>query len=101
MCSFVEDLWNIHDQGAKHKKSQAENSRQVPEFNFEIRSFVRKGLNGRAPVNTKCEKTNTEANSKNIIQMGKPFLIIQDQEIQTLKVSFNSFIYTITEALLH
>ena len=36
---------NTHDQGARCPESQAENSRQVQEFNFEIRSFLRKGLN--------------------------------------------------------
>ncbi|MXQ95010.1 hypothetical protein E5288_WYG019233 [Bos mutus] len=40
-----EDLCNTHDQGARCPESQAENSRQVQEFNFEIRSFLRKGLN--------------------------------------------------------
>lgn len=31
---FVEDLWNIHDPGARYQESQAENSRQVKEFIF-------------------------------------------------------------------
>lgn len=60
MDSFVEDLCNTHDQGARCPESQAENSRQVQEFNFEIRSFLRKGLNrgtgsGTALVNDKWE----------------------------------------------
>lgn len=76
MDSFVEDLWNTHDQGARYQESQAKNSRQVQEFNFEIRSFVRKGLDGgtrseRALVNNKCEKTNTGENSKEHNPNGK------------------------------
>lgn len=46
MDSFVEDLWNTQDLGARHQESQAVNSRQVQEFNFKTGSIVEKGLDG-------------------------------------------------------
>lgn len=99
MDFFVEDLWNIHDLGARYQESQDENSRQVQEFNFKIGSFVIKGLDEdtrsrKALVNTNCEKTNTGTNSKDYNPNGKAIFynrnLIQDPEIQILKQSFDS-----------